>query len=131
VDIEEFYDADPRRRASREVELGTEWHDAHGIRYELSWVADTGELYVMREPAAVLWPTPFGGVHAVGMHSTDEKEVAAMTVAVVATVPDQSDLERMLDGWQAAMADPDSVHWLVERLHAAGAIAPPGAPPVE
>ncbi len=50
MDIEEFYEADERRRRSEEVEIGTEWHDADGARYELSWVADTGELYVMREP---------------------------------------------------------------------------------
>ena len=51
MDIEEFYEADERRRRSEEIELGTEWLDADGVRYELSWVADTGELYVMREPA--------------------------------------------------------------------------------
>ena len=51
MDIEQFYEADERRRRSEELELGTEWHDATGARYEVSWVADTGELYVMFEPA--------------------------------------------------------------------------------
>ena len=46
MDIEEFYDGDARRRPSAEIELGTEWQDAHGSRYEVNWVEDTGELYV-------------------------------------------------------------------------------------
>ena len=50
MDIDEFYEADPRRRASAELELGTEWRDADGVRYELNYVEDTGELYVLREP---------------------------------------------------------------------------------
>ena len=44
MDIEQFYSADERRRQSAEVELGTNWFDAKGSRYELSWVEDTGEL---------------------------------------------------------------------------------------
>jgi len=57
VDIEEFYDADDRRRQSAEIELGGDWHDAKGVRYELNWIEDTGELYVMREPARPSGPT--------------------------------------------------------------------------
>ncbi len=63
MDIEEFYEADERRRRSEEVEIGTDWHDADGARYELSWVADTGELYVMREPNAPMSVDPFGDVY--------------------------------------------------------------------
>lgn len=120
MDIEEFYDADPRRRVSAEVELGDGWTDGHGVRYELSWVEDTGELYVMREPVGMLWPTPFGGVHTVGAHSTDEDEVEKMTVAVVGHVGSEERLESALTGWQQAMEKPDSVAWLVERLRGAG-----------
>ena len=63
MDIEEFYEADERRRRSEEVEIGTEWHDADGARYELSWVADTGELYVMVEPNAPMSVDLFGDVY--------------------------------------------------------------------
>ena len=61
MDIEGFYSSDERRRQSAEVELGTNWFDAKGSRYELSWVEDTGELYVMLElvPEVDSW-TPFG-----------------------------------------------------------------------
>lgn len=63
MDIEQFYSADERRRQSAELEFGTDWFDAKGNRYELSWVEDTGELYAMLElvPEADSW-TPFGDV---------------------------------------------------------------------
>ena len=81
MDIEEFYEADERRRRSEEIELGTEWHDRDAVRHEVSWVADTGELYVMREPAA-----PMGEDSSVtsspGRFPTD-----AVTVAVVGWIP--------------------------------------------
>ncbi len=50
MDIEEFYDADPRRRTSEEIEFGRDWSDGSAIRCELAWVVDTGELYAMSEP---------------------------------------------------------------------------------
>ena len=50
MNIEEFYDADERRRESPELELGNEWRDADGYRYDLSYVVDTGELYSMAAP---------------------------------------------------------------------------------
>ena len=63
MNIEDFYSADERRRQSAEIELGTNWYDAAGNRYELSWVEDTGELYAMLEmvPGAGSY-TPFGDV---------------------------------------------------------------------
>lgn len=118
VDIEEFYDADPRRRRSAEVELGEDWHDSHGVRYELSWVEDTGELYVMREPAPSGWATPFGGIHARGAHSTDEQEVEGMVIDVVASIPSRQRLDEVLAGWEDAESSPDGIGWLVERLRA-------------
>ncbi len=67
MDIEQFYSADERRRESEEIELGTEWHDSTGARYELSWVVATGELYMMLEPVVGgLYEDPFGDVFEVG-----------------------------------------------------------------
>jgi hypothetical protein len=127
VDIEEFYDADPRRRSSIEVELGRDWRDADGVRYELSWVAATGELYAMREPVPSGWATPFGGIHFRGTHSADEKEISGMTVAVLGTIPSREELEQILSGWADAIAQPDSVAWLAERLRDAGVVTSPPA----
>lgn len=122
VDIEEFYDADPRRRSSAEIEFGAEWRDAHGVRFEVSWVQDTGELYVMREPAPEGWATPFGGIHVRHAHGTDEKEIAGMAVVVVAKIEARDRVEALLAGWEEAMGAHDSVSWLAERLRAGGVL---------
>ncbi len=110
MDIEEFYEADERRRRSEEVEIGTEWHDSDGARYELSWVADTGELYVMREPNAPMSTDPFGDVYGSSLPTS------AVTVAVVGWIADRARLEQVLEGWQSAMGQENSVSWLAERL---------------
>jgi hypothetical protein len=114
MDIEEFYAADERRRRSEEIELGTEWVDGDGVRYELSWVEDTGELYVMREPIEALGEGPFGGVWR-GSMPTGE-----VAVAVVGWIPDRSRMEAVLSGWEDAVAQPNGVGWLEERLRSAG-----------
>ncbi len=124
VDIEDFYDADERRRRSAELELGRDWHDQHGVRYELNWVEDTGELYVLREPVPTETVDPFGGIHVVGSHGVDQSEVEGMTVSVVGTVERREELERAVDGWEGAMAQPDSVAWLVDRLRRHGILGP-------
>lgn len=130
VDIEEFYDADERRRRSPELELGRDWSDRHGVRYELSWVEDTGELYVMREPVPVETVDPFGGIHVVGTRKVDEAEVQGMSVAVVGSVTAREELERAVAGWEEAMGRPDSVAWLVDRLREHGILSggDPGSP---
>ncbi|HET9733140.1 MAG TPA: hypothetical protein VFP54_10735 [Acidimicrobiales bacterium] len=115
MDIEGFYAADERRRSSEEVELGREWRDEGGHRYELSWVADTGELYAMLEPSGGEWVDPFGDMWPVGSVRTGE-----LSVAVLGVVADRATLERLLDGWQEAMGRPDGIRWVAERLSAAG-----------
>jgi hypothetical protein len=102
VNIEEFYSADERRRRSEEVDLGTEWHDADGARFELSWVADTGEIYLMSEPALREFP-----------HDPTTNE---LVVSVIGNVADRDELDRRLAGWQQAMTEPDSVVWLTDRI---------------
>lgn len=110
MDIEEFYAADERRRRSEEIELGTEWHDADGARYELSWVADTGELYVMREPDVPMTADPFGDVYRSSVPTGE------ITVAVIGWLPERDRMEEVLEGWEAVMEEPNSVAWLAQRL---------------
>ena len=114
MDIEQFYAQDERRRRSAEVELGTEWQDADGARYELSWVADTGELYVMREPSVPMSEDPFGDVYRSNV------PVGEITVAVVGWIADQAKLEEILQGWQDAMTQPNSARWIAARLEEHG-----------
>jgi len=122
MDIEEFYEADERRRRSEEIELGTEWHDAQGVRYELSWVADTGELYVMREPTGKIAEDPFGDVFSGSL------PVDSLTVAVVGWIPDRDRLEQVTEGWEQAVGGADSVSWLAARLRDEGVPQAPPAP---
>jgi hypothetical protein len=123
MDIEAFYDGDARRRPSAELELGTDWRDAQGVRYELNYVEDTGELYVMQEPPPHEWEDPFGGIHVEAFTESDE---SAMTVRVVASISSVESLHRILEGWEAAMNAENGAEWLAARLRAAGvAVVPP------
>jgi hypothetical protein len=116
VDIEQFYSQDERRRASEEIEFGTDWHDSAGARYELSWVVDTGELYMMLEPVVGgLYEDPFGDVFDVGQARADQ-----LTVAIVGWIPDRAGVDVALSGWQEEMDKPNSAAWVAARLKEAG-----------
>src|SRR6516164_299224 len=103
MDIEEFYDADPRRRQSAEVEFGRDWSDDRGGRSEISWVADTGELYVMNEPIEPIYSDGLGDVELQRVNAKD------MTVEILAVVPTRAAVDAMLGGWQDAMGTGNSV----------------------
>ena len=121
MDIEEFYSANERRRRSAEVELGTNWFDAKGNRYELSWVEDTGELYTMLElmPEADSF-TPFGDIEV------EKIPVDRILVMVVGYIGNLSDVELVLAGWPEQMAEPDGISWVAEQLRANQVpVAPP------
>jgi|SRR5580700_3697276 hypothetical protein len=120
MNIEEFYEADERRRRSEEIELGTEWHDRDGVRHEVSWVADTGELYLMREPAPRISEDLFGDEFA-GSLSLDD-----VSVAVVGWIPTRDRLEEVMAGWPDAMVGEGALSWLQSRLRDE---AVPTAPP--
>ena len=115
MDIEEFYSADERRRQSAEVEFGTNWFDAKGSRYELSWVEDTGELYTMLElvPEVDSW-TPFG--------DSEVEQIPAdrVLVMVIGYLPTIESVEAVLAGWPDEMAKPDGISWVAERLRSSG-----------
>lgn len=121
MDIEQFYSADERRRQSAEVEFGTNWFDAKGNRYELSWVEDTGELYAMLElvPEADTW-TPFGDIEV------EDVPVDRLVVTIVGHIPTLKEVEGILAGWTDHMAEPDGIAWVAERLRSNGV---PAAPP--
>jgi hypothetical protein len=110
MNIEEFYDADPRRRESEEIEYGRDWTDASGTRVEVSYVIDTGELYSMQEPNAPIYMDPVG--------DTIEQDlpVEVLGVVVLAVVPTKDEVDTLLDGWQAAMGGANSIEWVRARV---------------
>ena len=110
MDIEEFYDADPRRRESEEIEFGREWSDANGMRTELSWVAATGELYAMAEPTESVEMDPFGDTRV------DNLPTELVTVDILGVITDRAQLDRILDGWEQAMGTPHSIQWVRDRI---------------
>ncbi len=110
MNIEEFYEQDERRRESQELELGGDWHDAAGTRYDLGYVVATGELYTMAAPLANANEDPFGDV------AVDREPVSVLTVDVVAHLDTIDDVHRVLAGWQDEMAKPDSISWLRQQV---------------
>ena len=113
MDIEEFYDADPRRRESEEIEFGREWSDAAGMRTELSWVAATGELYAMAEPAGSVEMDPFGDTRV------DDLPTEALIVEVLGTVATREEIDQLLACWEDQMDNkPNSIQWVRDRIAA-------------
>jgi len=98
MDIEEFYDQDPRRRPSDEIEFGREWSE-NDRRLEVSWVADTGEVYVMAEP-----------------YSRRELSTESVTVEILGVIKGRDAIDSALAGWQEAMAKPNSLTWMRARV---------------
>jgi hypothetical protein len=91
-----FHAADPRRRTSAEVDLGATWrwagsNDAHRV----SWIRDTGELYVCR---------------------ADGYDGSCTDVSVLAVLPREADVDALLAGRADARFDPEGLSWLVGRL---------------
>ena len=113
MDIEEFYDADPRRRASEEIPFGHEWTDEDGRRYEVMWIADTGEAYAMFEPVEPI------ASDAVGDIFVQHLPTSAVTVEVLGVVATRDDIEQRLAGWGDEMPKRNSINWVRARISTA------------
>jgi hypothetical protein len=123
MDIEGFYAQDERRRHSGELEFGRDWRDA-GVRSEVSWVEDTGELYVMREPTAAVTGSGAGDLELVPMSEHQ------LGVEVLGVVVGHDAIGAVMSGWEDAMRRDDGIAWLRDRIeHAAEHTGDaPGAP---
>ena len=106
MDVEQFYERDPRRQASDELEFGRDWYEGD-MRFEVAWIADTGEVYVMAEP-----------YNRRGITSE------SVTVEVLGIVEGREAVDALLTGWQAAMAQSDGLAWV--RARVAGSAGSPG-----
>jgi hypothetical protein len=124
VDLNDFYDADPRRRASEELEFGADWTDG-GARTQVSWIEATGELYAMRDPLGALVTDVIGDTRASPVADKD------LVVAVLGVVSGRDAVGAVMSGWQQAMTNgTDSVAWVRDRIAHADAERndPPAAP---
>jgi hypothetical protein len=98
MNVEEFYDQDPRRRAWDELEFGREWSE-NALRFEVAWIADTGEVYAMAEP-----------------YSRHEISTASVTVEVLAVIHGRDVINALLAGWRDVMGKPNSLAWVRGRV---------------
>jgi hypothetical protein len=96
VDEHAFHAADPRRRTSAEVDFGATWRRAgSNDAWRISWIRDTGELYVCR---------------------ADGYDGSCTDVSVVAVIAREADVDALLEGWRDARFDPDGLSWLAGRV---------------
>ena len=112
MDIEEFYAADERRRHSAELEFGRVWSDA-GLRCEVSWVEDTGELYLMRVPDGGVVGDAFGDM--VVRHVSEHD----LGVEILGVIEGRDAISAVMSGWEQQMQKPDGVAWLRDRIDTA------------
>ena len=125
MDIEEFYAADERRRHSAELEFGRDW-SGPGERTGVSWVEDTGELYLMSEPSRRGHGLRAGDLEV--LHVSEHE----LGVEVLGVVTGRPAIEAVMSGWEAAMTRPDGLAWLRDRVqHAAEHAADVPASPSE
>jgi hypothetical protein len=110
VDLEQFYDEDPRRRASEELEFGRDWTDEANNRCEISWVEATGELYAMREPLVEYEADGLGGMYA------PSPKVEQLWIDVIGIVSGREAIEAVMSGWENAMPGANSLEWVRVRV---------------
>ncbi len=125
MDLEEFYDADPRRRHSEELEFGRDWSDERGGRCEISWVEATGEVYAMREPDAEIVDDYVGGKHLI--HKAQDED---LVIEVLGTVVGRDAIAAVMSGWDTQMPAENSLAWVRQRVaNATSELSDPPAQP--
>ena len=92
-----FYDADDRRRSSRECDLGLVWRADDGGTFRAAWVEETGEVYLFR--------------HGAG------------TVDVVPGTFELADLHARLGNFHYVCGAPGSLAWFLGRTRVPVAVA--------
>ena len=117
--MDEFYAAEARQ-ASREVRFGSGWRSARFPEWEFSvfWIAATQELCLLRAPTPDVRSD--GTISRFILHipphtNPEQLRDRDVTIEVLAKVT-ESDLERVLENWEAHHTDPDGVEWLRSQI---------------
>ena len=91
----DFVAADPRRGRSDQLDLGATWRWAgSNDAWRLAWVRETGELYLCR---------------------ADGHDGSCSDVALLAVLPQESDVDVLLEGWREHRTDPEGLSWVLRR----------------
>jgi hypothetical protein len=93
--LDAFYDADRRRRLSRERDVGLVWRGAGGATFRAAWVQETGEVYLFKHGH----PLDGGG-----------------EVSVMARRFGLGELQRALGGYRDVCGRSGSLVWFLERV---------------
>jgi hypothetical protein len=93
--LDAFYDADRRRRYSRERDVGLVWRGSGGATFRAAWVQETGEVYLFKHGH----PLDGGG-----------------TVAVMERRFGLGELQAALRGFREVCGRPTSLVWFLERV---------------
>jgi len=90
-----FVADDPRRGRSDQLDLGATWRWAgSNDAWRVSWIRDTGELYLCR---------------------ADGYDGTCTDVHLLAVVAQEADVDALLEGWQERRTDPDGLSWVLLR----------------
>ncbi|HEY7075531.1 MAG TPA: hypothetical protein VH418_09180, partial [Solirubrobacteraceae bacterium] len=93
--LDAFYDANRRRRRSRERDVGLIWRGAGGATFRAAWVQETGEVYLFKHGH----PLDGGG-----------------TVSVLDRHFGLGELQRALSGYRDVVGRAGSLVWFLERV---------------
>ena len=92
----------------------------------MSWIAATGEIYVMREPLGWIAEDPIGDERVTPVRDDQ------LGVEVLGTIVGKEMIEAVMSGWPEVMARPNSITWVKDRIaHAATERDDPPAQPSE
>jgi hypothetical protein len=95
--LDAFYDADRRRRRSRERDVGLIWRGSGGATFRAAWVQETGEVYLFKHGH----PLEGGG-----------------EVSVLSRRFGLGELQRTLRGFREVCGRSGSLVWFLERMSA-------------
>ena len=95
---------DPRRGRSDSLDLGATWREqGSNDAWRLTWLRDTGELYVCR---------------------ADGHDGSCSDVRLLTVLPGEAEVDALLDGWSERRTDPDGLRWLHRRTAPLAGSAP-------
>jgi hypothetical protein len=117
MDLEHFYESNEARRTSEEHEFGSEWVGDNDEVFQLSWIAATGELYLMAETPNTPLVDGFGDI------IPTPEGASELEVEILGTVESLDRLHEMLTGWEDVCGEPYSLGWLRSAL-AQGGVKP-------